>query len=482
MIRFGAGDLDSMKEVAQADADTVRERRSKLALDQIALALRNIGPNHFLMPVFALIICMMFHRWVGTARLGLWFALVTLGGIPLGLMANRFRRHQPLTSECRTWIARATLAYILFAVIWASMTVFLWVSGDDLNNMLIIMVVACTLAGNTALVGASPPLVIAGFAVYGSALIAAPLQNGGLIYNGIATLAALLVIYLVYMAGQIYATARAMFLLRDDKGVLIAALAQAKLESDFARERAEAANRAKSQFLANMSHELRTPLNAILGFSELITSRTFKDDPDKHYEYAGLIHGSGRHLLNLINDVLDLAKIEAGGFEMHESELDLQSLIEECMSMVAPRARSNACTLRAEFASGLPSLFADERAIRQVLLNLLSNAVKFTQAGGSVTPFARLEDDGGLSFGVADTGIGIALADQERVFQTFGQGRHDVAINDKGTGLGLPIAKGLIEAHGGKIVLESREGCGTTVTAMFPAERTRTRGAVRRAS
>jgi signal transduction histidine kinase len=172
-----------------------------------------------------------------------------------------------------------------------------------------------------------------------------------------------------------------------------------------------------------MSHELRTPLNAILGFSELITSRAFNGDPEKHYEYVALIHGSGRHLLTLINDVLDLAKIEAGGFDLRESEIDLPPLIEECMSMVAPRARSSACTLRAELADNLPLLFADERAIKQILLNLLSNAVKFTQAGGSVTPFARLEEDGALSFGVIDTGVGIALADQARVFQKFGDQR-----------------------------------------------------------
>ena len=471
-----------MDNGAQMDGDAALERRSKLALDQIALALRNLGPNHLLMPVFALIICVMFHRWIGIARLSLWFALVTLGGIPLGLVSNRFRRRQPDISECRTWIARATLAYALFVAVWASMAIFLRVRGDDLNNMLIVMILACTLAGAAAIVSASRPLAIVGFAVYGPALVAVPLQHAGLIYNGIAALAFFFSLYLAHTASQVYATTRAMLLLRNDKSDLIVALAQAKLESDEARERAETANRAKSQFLANMSHELRTPLNAILGFSELIASRAFNGNSEKHYEYVALIHGSGRHLLTLINDVLDLAKIEAGGFDLRESEIDLPPLIEECMSMVAPRARSGACALRAELADNLPLLFADERAIRQVLLNLLSNAVKFTRAGGSVTPFARLEEDGALSLGVVDTGVGIALADQARVFQKFGQGRHDVAINDKGTGLGLPIAKGLVEAHGGRIALESREGHGTCVTATFPAARTRARDALRAAS
>jgi len=273
-----------------------------------------------------------------------------------------------------------------------------------------------------------------------------------------------------------------MLMLRTDKTDLIVALAQSKLESDEARERAEAANRAKSQFLANMSHELRTPLNAILGFSELITSRVFIDNPSKHHEYAELIHSSGQHLLTLINDVLDLAKIEAGGLELRETDVDLGDVIAECVSMIAPRAKSTGCALAVDVAPQLPLLFSDQRAIKQTMLNLLTNAVKFTPAGGNVTPFARQEKDGGLAFGVVDTGIGIALVDQARVFQKFGQGRHDVAINDKGTGLGLPIAKGLVEAHGGHIVLESREGYGTSVTVYLPASRSHRRSAIRAAS
>ena len=471
-----------MADVAQADNETARGRRSKLALDQIALALRNLGPNHYFMPLFAAIICVMFHRWVPVPRLVIWFTALALGVMPLGVISRHFHRHPPEVAEADVWIARATLAYGLFATSWASMGIFLWAPHGDLNHLIIIMLLACTIAGNGALTGASKPLAITAFVIYGTACILTPLREGGLIYNGIAALAFFYVVYLGYMTSQIHATARDMLMLRNDKTELIVALAKAKLESDEARERAEAANKAKSQFLANMSHELRTPLNAILGFSELITSRAFRSDPAKHHEYAELIHGSGHHLLTLINDVLDLAKIEAGGFDLRESELDLPRVIEECMNMVESHARANNCTVRAEIPVDLPLLFADERAIRQVLLNLLSNAVKFTQADGSVVPFARVEEDGGLSFGVADTGIGIALADQERVFQNFGQGRHDVAISDKGTGLGLPIAKGLIEAHGGRIELESREGEGTCVTALLPASRTRSRARMRAAS
>jgi len=446
-------------------------RDDKLRLDQLALALRNLGPNHFLMPLFTTIICVMFYRWVPVARLETWFVLLTASVIPLGLISHRFRTRQPPACEAGLWIARTTLAYLLFALSWASMAIFLWAPGEDLDHLLIILLLACTVAGNGALVGASRPLAVVVFTVYGTAQASVALRQGGLIYNGIAILSVIFVFYLAYMSTQIYRTARDMLLLRSDKSDLIVALAQAKTESDTARERAERANRTKSQFLANMSHELRTPLNAILGFSELISSRAFADNPEKHYEYAGLIHGSGQHLLTLINDVLDLAKIEAGGFELREAEVDLERLIREAASMMSARALSGRCLLSVDIPRGLPYVLADERAVKQIMLNLLSNAIKFTQEGGWVSAFARLETDGEVAFGVADSGIGIALHDQVRVFQSFGQARHDIVISDKGTGLGLPIAKGLVEAHGGTISLESAVGQGTRVTVYLPATR-----------
>ena len=221
-----------------------------------------------------------------------------------------------------------------------------------------------------------------------------------------------------------------------------------------------------------MSHELRTPLNAIIGFSELISTRLFAADPERNYEYAGLIHSSGHHLLTLINDILDLAKIEAGGWRLDETRIDLGRATTEALQLVAWRAKDNGAMLATDIAPGLPVLYADERAIKQILLNLLSNAVKFTPQGGTVTAFARA-DETSFRFGVSDTGIGISAADQARVFDSFGQGKHDIALPDKGTGLGLAIVKGLAEAHGGYVTLESEIGKGTIVTVHMPAARQR---------
>lgn len=434
------------------------------------------------MPVFAAVICVMFSRWIVTAQLEIWFALLVLSVIPLGFVTHAFHRRAPEPAAAKAWVWRATVAYSVFAVGWASMGYFLWAPAGDLNHLLIIMLLACTLAGNAALAGASKPLSIVALAIYGTALVATPLRAGDLLYSGISVLAVVFVSYLGYMASQIYNTARDMLLLRNDKSELVAALAHAKTESDNARERAETANRAKSQFLANMSHELRTPLNAILGFSELIESRALANNPEKHFEYAGMIHDSGQHLLTLINDILDLARIEAGSFVLQEIEVDLAVLIADVVRLMTHRAETSGSRMAIETAADLPNLFADERALRQILLNLVSNAVKFTPEGGTVEVFAKLEPGGGVCFGVSDTGIGIAEEDQALVFQNFGQGRHDVALTDKGTGLGLPIAKGLVEAHGGRITLHSRVGHGTRMTVSLPPERCRAKSPLRAAS
>jgi len=450
-----------------------QERRAKLALDQTALALGGLSLNHWIMPIFTAILCVMFARWIAPARLISWAACVVLSTIPLAVVSWRFRKRSAGIEHWRGWVAAAAVSYFVFIAVWSSLGFVLWVPHSDLNHMLVLLMMASTLAGASALVSASRPMAYVMFATCGTVGVLVPLQEGGVIYDGLSLLALCYVCYIFFMWRHMHATACDMLLLRDDKNDLIAALAGAKTESDQARLRAEAASLAKSQFLANMSHELRTPLNAILGFSEIIETNAAHGDTVKDSEYAGLINKSGQHLLTLINDILDLAKIEAGRFVISEAEFDLERLIDEAGELMAPKAEVRGCRLAKEVAADLPHLYADERAVKQVLLNLLSNAVKFTPKGGMVTCFARVESDGRIALGVRDTGIGIAEADRALVFQKFGQGRHDIVSADRGTGLGLPIVKGLVEAHGGAIALESEITRGTTVTVRFPAARAR---------
>ncbi|HXC54292.1 MAG TPA: ATP-binding protein [Rhizomicrobium sp.] len=234
---------------------------------------------------------------------------------------------------------------------------------------------------------------------------------------------------------------------------------------------AAAANIAKSSFLAAMSHELRTPLNAVIGFSEVMATEAFGPIGSMRYrDYARDIHASGAHLLALINDILDLSRIDAGDARLDESELDLHAVVAASLRMVEGQARQGGLDLGSAFEPDLPLLRADPRRLKQVLINLLANAVKFTPAGGNVAVrVSRL--DGGIAIAVVDTGIGIAPDDIPRALERFGQVDSSLARKYEGAGLGLPLAKQFVEMHGGTLTLESRLHAGTTVTVKLPAAR-----------
>ncbi len=237
------------------------------------------------------------------------------------------------------------------------------------------------------------------------------------------------------------------------------------------KEAAEFANRTKTEFLTNMSHELRTPLNAIIGFSEVIKDQMFGPvGTAKYADYAKDIHTSGRHLLDLINDILDLSKLEAGKLELREGDVTLRTAVEDCLTLIRNRAQKSDVLLVTEIEPRLPKLHCDERALKQVLLNFLSNAVKFTPPGGTVTTrVCRVKD--GLALSVTDTGIGMSDADIKVALAAFGQIDSKLARQHQGTGLGLPISKSLVELHGGRLTVESKPGKGTTMTATFPSSR-----------
>jgi len=244
----------------------------------------------------------------------------------------------------------------------------------------------------------------------------------------------------------------------------------ARLAAEYEREAANRANSAKSEFLATMSHELRTPLNAILGFSEVIREQMMGPHSDRYVGYANDIHTSGQHLLALINDVLDLSKLEAGRLELHEEEIDLPELCNSCLVVVSGQAESGSVRLAQQGTEAVPGLFADARLIRQILLNLLSNAIKFTPSGGVVSLDVR-SDARGIHLAVTDTGIGMTEHELAIALSPFGQIDSKIARRHKGTGLGLPIARSLAQLHGGDLTLESASGIGTTVTVQLPSER-----------
>jgi two-component system cell cycle sensor histidine kinase PleC len=278
--------------------------------------------------------------------------------------------------------------------------------------------------------------------------------------------------YFTLLAHRLYSAGLAALVARAEKDALIGELEEAKSISDEARRRAEGSNIAKSQFLAQMSHELRTPLNAILGFSEVMKTEVFGPHGVAAYkDYSNDIHNSGQHLLNLINEILDLSRIEAGRYELSEEPVSLTHVVEDCHHLLTLRAKNRGVTVHEVFEPELPRLWADERALRQVCLNFLSNAIKFTPSGGEVWLKVGWTASGGQYMSIKDTGPGIPEEEIPIVLSKFGQGSNAIKSAEQGTGLGLPIAMNLIELHGGTFTLKSKVRIGTELIATFPPER-----------
>jgi two-component system, cell cycle sensor histidine kinase PleC len=443
-----------------------------LVLAETQLAYRGVRFAAPVVMVSAFAIVQAFADWVDwNTRLAWWLA-VALAAIVLS--AAEARLHQQPAETLGEIRARAVWQTVFTGImlgVWCSMGVWLWVPATPVDHMLIALFLAASLSGSVTLGAAHPAgaavivLWHAGFLIVPFALSDDPLDHA-LAWSAVA--------FTVMMAAQVvvlHRSIRKMLTLEHERVGLVEDLRVAKQESDREHARAVAAGRIKSQFLSNMNHELRTPMNAILGFSELIAQKAFGTAIDKYAEYAGIIHESGRSLLRLIDDMLDLAKIEGGKLSLRESEIDLARLLGDVRDENESRAQDAQLSLIKKVSPGLPQVRADERALRQILVNLVSNSLKFTPAGGCVTLFALREDDGRIAFGVDDTGIGIAEESRGQVFERFGQGRHDVTSSDKGMGLGLAIVKGFAEAHDGDVRLESALGAGTRVIVYLPADR-----------
>ncbi len=322
--------------------------------------------------------------------------------------------------------------------------------------------IASSLRGATAITFAIP---VVAYAALG-ARVWVPLEGlmAGLL---IASLA-----FFSYVAGQLNKASLMFLSFRTEKDALIAELETAKSMSDEARRRAEEANLAKSRFLASMSHELRTPLNAILGFSEVMAKEVLGPIQNGTYkEYASDIHASGQHLLDLINEILDLSRIEAGRYQLNEEPVALAYVAEESCHLMELKARNKDIRIVKQFEPSLPRVLADERAVRQVVLNLLSNAVKFTPTGGEIRVLVGWTAGGGQYIAVRDNGPGIPPDEIAVVLSAFGQGSIAIKSAEQGTGLGLPIVQGLLAIHGGELKLNSRLREGTEAVAIFPPAR-----------
>ena len=409
--------------------------------------------------------------WTGAVIAGAWTAAVLVIHVVIVTKCRQFLSAPASNQDLKRWRLRFIILDLFYGLAW--MYNLIHPVGQDEGSSTFMLFVMLLVVAVSSMLASSLPIAVFAATVPVTFAVALNFALQGDLHNYILGIMAIAAQgYFTLLAHRLYSAGLATLVARAEKDSLIGELEQAKLVSDDARRRAEGSNIAKSQFLAQMSHELRTPLNAILGFSEVMKTEVFGPHHVPAYkDYSNDIHNSGQHLLNLINEILDLSRIEAGRYELNEEPVSLTNVVEDCNHLLTLRAKNRGITVHEVFEPELPRLWADERALRQVCLNLLSNAIKFTPSGGEVWLKVGWTASGGQYMSVKDTGPGIPEEEIPVVLAKFGQGSNAIKSAEQGTGLGLPIAINLVELHGGTFTLKSKVRIGTELITTFPPER-----------
>jgi two-component system cell cycle sensor histidine kinase PleC len=434
---------------------------------------RNRLSAAYALPLLIAIVAATATTWIDFRLAIAWAAAALATHVAILLVCRHFNRLQIADVSIKAWTMRFVLGEFVGALVWATILFLSRTAapGSGLEvfqfaTMLIVAAVAAMLSSTvpTAAVAGSGPVTLM--------LVALFVSRGDLLFVALATMAVGAEFFFLMLASRLYSATLTMLEYRAEKDLLIAELGTAKSISDESRRRAEEANLAKSRFLATMSHELRTPLNAILGFSEVMKKELLGPIANPTYsDYIGDIHASGQHLLNLINEILDLSRIEAGRHELYEEPINLVHVVEECRHLVELRARSKAITINEQYEHDMPRLWADDRAVRQIALNLLANAIKFTPTGGEITIKVGWTSGGGQYLSIRDNGPGIPPEEIPIVLSSFGQGSLAIKSAEQGAGLGLPIVQALMRMHDGTFELKSKLREGTEAVACFPLSR-----------
>jgi two-component system cell cycle sensor histidine kinase PleC len=411
--------------------------------------------------------------WIDPTLIVRWVVIVLIG---LAMMVATARRL--LTTgldnpqKVKSWRWYLILAQTLIGACWSLVVDDLLSIDQDLARLFLLFVVIMVTAVTAMLAETVPLAVIFGLAPISLRFMGLAIVHDNLPNVALAVMAAGAQLFFLLFSNRLHETTLGSLKLRAEKEALLLEVQEAKANSDEARRRAEEANVAKSHFLATMSHELRTPLNAILGFSEVMKGEVFGPHANPAYrDYANDIHSSGHHLLTLINEILDLSRIEAGRYDLREEAISIAHIIDDAKHMLALRGKAKSQTVNAKIESNLPRVWADERATRQIVLNILSNAIKFTPPGGEILIKAGWTVGSGQYISIRDSGPGIPEDEIPLVLSSFGRGSLAIKTAEQGSGLGLPIVKGLIDLHGGTFTLKSKPREGTEVIVTFPPER-----------
>jgi len=409
--------------------------------------------------------------WTGAVAAGTWTSAVLVIHAIIITKCRQFLSEPQASVNARVWRLRFVTLDLFFGLAW--MFILIHQVGVQEGSGTFMLFVMLLVVAVSSMLASSLPAAVFALTAPVTAAVALEFALRGTLHDYILGIMALTAeVYFCLLAHRLYSATLATLEARAEKDALIGELEASKAISDEARRRAEGANIAKSRFLAQMSHELRTPLNAILGFSEVMKNQLLGQHAVSAYgEYAGDIHDSGQHLLNLINEILDLSRIEAGRYELNEEAINVVHVAEECHHLLKIRATGRGITIHDLYEPDLPKIWADERAVRQICLNLLSNAIKFTPQAGEIWIKIGWTASGGQYISVRDTGPGIPEEEIPVVLSSFGQGSNAIKSAEQGAGLGLPIVKGLIDLHGGSFTLRSKLREGTEVIVTFPAER-----------
>ena len=410
--------------------------------------------------------------WLPVAYALIWITLIAAAALLSFGIANKYLDLAEAPSDFMKWQKYFACVEAGHGVAWALFAFCLYGVEDLTGHMFVLMVLLLAASMHTMMSATLPTAVYSGLAPVAIGIAAFSYYMADARALPLTVMAAITLVALAVLSKRLYLNAVSEMVLRKEKDLLIAELEQARASSEEGRRRAEEANLAKSRFLATMSHELRTPLNAILGFSEVMKGELFGPHSVPAYRnYSNDIHSSGEHLLMLINEILDLSRVEAGRYELREESVSLPAVVEDCTHLLSLRAKKREITVNELIQPGLPRIWADERAMRQVVLNLLTNAIKFTPQGGSITVKVGWTGAGGQYVAIRDTGPGIPPEEIEVVLSSFGRGTMAQKNADEGSGLGLPIVKGLVELHGGTFTLKSEVRVGTEVIFILPPSR-----------
>ena len=424
------------------------------------------------MPVLAILMAGFALTWAPISAVGAWLSFIFVcQGIQL-VLCHEFMLQDRNKVDLVRWGSKLASSEFLYAIAWSTLLSTFWGTADDVERTFLVAILMVVVSLRLLVAAHFLPIVFAGTVPITLMIALRCGLEGTPLYLAMASIAIVGELFFIQLAKKVQKTARNMLIYKAQKDALIAELEESKALSDEARRRAEESNQAKSRFLATVSHELRTPLNAIIGFSELMKTEMLGPHTTPIYrEYSTDVHSAGEHLLGLINDILDLTRLDSNKYQLLDDSLSIEDVAKECMRLVQLKADAGDIILREEFDPGLPNIKSDRRAVKQIWLNLLSNAIKFTPEGGTITLGVKLTKAGTVQLSVRDTGPGIPKEEIQEVMTPFGQSSLTYELAKDGAGLGLPIVQALVDLHGGRMVIRSEVGKGTDVVMEFPADR-----------